>query len=108
MANTLFDALFAPLSGRQSDLMILSDGGRISGDAFLRLVARQAHALRAAGLGTGDRIAAQVGKSPEALAAYGAADRTLGEMAHVATIPARSWRGRDLAGGPRARRAGHR
>ncbi|MCE6958465.1 malonyl-CoA synthase [Cereibacter sphaeroides] len=73
MANTLYDALFAPLAGRASDLMILPDGRRISGDAFLRLVARQAHALRAAGLTTGDRIAAQVGKSPEALAAYGAA-----------------------------------
>ncbi|MCE6950018.1 malonyl-CoA synthase [Cereibacter sphaeroides] len=73
MANTLYDALFAPLAGRASDLMILPDGRRISGDAFLRLVARQAHALRAAGLTAGDRIAAQVGKSPEALAAYGAA-----------------------------------
>ena len=73
MPNTLFDALFAPLHGRAGDFLILPDGGALSGDAFLRLVARQAHALRAAGLGVGDRIAVQVAKSPEALAVYGAA-----------------------------------
>ncbi len=73
MANVLFDALFAPLAGQGGDCLILSDGTRIGGDAFLRMVARQAHALRAAGLVPGDRIAVQVGKSPEALAAYGAA-----------------------------------
>lgn len=73
MANTLFDALFAPLHGRVTDLLILADGRRISGDTFLRRVAQTAHALRAAGLGEGDRIAVQVGKSPEALATYGAA-----------------------------------
>ena len=73
MANVLFDALFAPLAGQGGDCLILSDGTRIGGDAFLRMVARQAHALRAAGLVPGDRIAVQVGKSPEALATYGAA-----------------------------------
>ena len=73
MPNTLFDALFAPLHGRAEDFLILPDGGTLSGDAFLRLVARQAHALRAAGLGVGDRIAVQIAKSPEALAVYGAA-----------------------------------
>lgn len=78
MANTLFDALFAPLAGRDTAFLILPDGREVdghevSGDAFLRLVARQAHALRAAGLATGDRIAVQVAKTPEALAVYGAA-----------------------------------
>ncbi|AZB54129.1 malonyl-CoA synthase [Cereibacter sphaeroides] len=73
MANPLFDALFAPLEGRASDLMILKDGTRLSGDAFFRLLARTAHALRAEGLRPGDRIAVQVAKSPEALAVYGAA-----------------------------------
>ncbi|SEM55173.1 malonyl-CoA/methylmalonyl-CoA synthetase [Gemmobacter aquatilis] len=73
MPNTLFDALFAPLAGRSSAFLILPDGSELSGDAFLRLVARQAHALRAAGLGVGDRIAVQIAKSPEALASYGAA-----------------------------------
>ncbi|MGB8815115.1 MAG: AMP-binding protein, partial [Paracoccaceae bacterium] len=73
MANTLFDALFAPLAGRKTTLLILPDGAEISGDAFFAMVAQQAHALRAAGLGTGDRIAVQVAKTPQALAVYGAA-----------------------------------
>ncbi|MDR0809598.1 MAG: malonyl-CoA synthase [Gemmobacter sp.] len=73
MANALFDALFAPLAARQDDFLILPDGAGLSGAAFLAMVSRQAHALRAAGLGVGDRIAVQAAKSPEALASYGAA-----------------------------------
>ena len=73
MTNPLYDALFAPLSGRHSPLLILQDGTTLSGDAFLRLIARQANALRHLGVGKGDRIAAQVAKTPEALALYGAA-----------------------------------
>lgn len=73
MANHLFDALFQPLAGRGGDLLILPDGRRMSGDAFLRLVARMAGAFRQLGVERGDRIAVQVGKSPEALACYGAA-----------------------------------
>ncbi|MBE0554374.1 MAG: malonyl-CoA synthase [Rhodobacteraceae bacterium] len=72
MTNTLFDALFAPLAGRDRPLMILPDGQEISGDRFLRQVARLAHALSAAGVQPGDRVAVQVAKSPAALAAYGA------------------------------------
>jgi len=73
MPNTLFDALFAPLAGRTTPVILRPDGSPLSGDAFLRLVARQANALRGLGLTKGDRIAVQVGKSPEALALYGAA-----------------------------------
>ena len=73
MPNPLWDALLAPLEGRPTPLLILQDGSTITGDAFLRMVARQAHALRAHGLQPGDRMAAQVAKSPQALAAYGAA-----------------------------------
>ncbi len=72
MANPLFDALFAPLAGRSSPLLILASGETIGGDAFFRMVARTANALHAAGVEPGDRVAAQVAKSPEALAAYGA------------------------------------
>ncbi|MBL4926957.1 malonate--CoA ligase [Fuscibacter oryzae] len=72
MTNTLFDALFTPLSGRETALLILADGREITGDAFLRLVSRQAHALRVAGVLPGDRVAVQVAKSPEALAVYAA------------------------------------
>jgi malonyl-CoA/methylmalonyl-CoA synthetase len=73
MENTLFDALFAPLQGRKTPLLLLADGGSILGDAFLGMIAQQAHALRAAGLQKGDRIAVQVAKTPQALATYGAA-----------------------------------
>jgi malonyl-CoA/methylmalonyl-CoA synthetase len=73
MPNPLWDALFAPLDGRQTPLLILQDGSTITGDSFLRMVVRQAHALRAQGLQPGDRIAVQVAKSPLALAVYGAA-----------------------------------
>jgi malonyl-CoA/methylmalonyl-CoA synthetase len=72
MANPLFDALFAPLAGRAAPLMMLADGSVVSGTAFLAMVAGQAHALRAAGVGPGDRVAVQVTKSPAALATYGA------------------------------------
>jgi malonyl-CoA/methylmalonyl-CoA synthetase len=72
MANILFDTVFAPLAGRDGPLMIWGDRGTLSGSAFARLVARQAHALRAAGVGVGDRVAVQVAKSPAALATYGA------------------------------------
>ncbi len=72
MPNMLFDALFAPLAGRDTPFLILPDGRTISGDAFLRLAARQAHALAATGVVPGDRIAVQVAKTPEALAGYAA------------------------------------
>ncbi|MDR5653248.1 malonate--CoA ligase [Ruixingdingia sedimenti] len=73
MANTLYDALFAPLSGRRTPFLILPDGRAITGDAFLRMVHRAAHAMRAAGVGVGDRVTVQAAKTPEALALYGAA-----------------------------------
>jgi len=73
MSNPLFDALFAPLAGRDDALMILADGGSITGAAFLAMVARAGNALRALGVAPGDRVAAQVAKSPQALALYGGA-----------------------------------
>jgi malonyl-CoA/methylmalonyl-CoA synthetase len=73
MANILYDALFAPLAGRSSALLTLADGAEISGQGFLAMLAQAAHALRAAGVQPGDRVAVQVAKSPQALAVYGAA-----------------------------------
>ncbi|PTE14004.1 malonate--CoA ligase [Pseudogemmobacter blasticus] len=73
MANTLFDALFAPLAGRATAFLILPDGREIRGAGFLARVAQAAHALRAAGVQPGDRVAVQVAKSPEALAVYAGA-----------------------------------
>jgi malonyl-CoA/methylmalonyl-CoA synthetase len=72
LVNHLFNALFAPLAGHQSPLMIMADSATISGERFLAMVARVAHVLLANGVQPGDRIAVQVLKSPEALAVYGA------------------------------------
>ncbi|NGM45018.1 malonyl-CoA synthase [Rhodobacter sp. SGA-6-6] len=73
MANMLYDALFAPLRGREGAFLILADGSALSGRVFHAMLARAAHALRAAGVKPGDRVAVQVAKSPQALAVYGAA-----------------------------------
>jgi len=71
--NPLYDALFAPLSGHARPLLILPDGQQITAAGFHDQIAQIAHALRGFGLQPGDRIAVQVGKSPAALAVYGAA-----------------------------------
>ncbi|WP_354546127.1 malonyl-CoA synthase [Roseovarius sp. MBR-78] len=72
MTNPLFETLFARHAGRAAPFLHLPDGSTLSYDAFLRMAARYAHALRAAGLAPGDRLAAQVPKSPQALAVYAA------------------------------------
>ena len=72
LANTLYDALFAPHRGREGPFLRLKDGRHISYDEFLRLTARLANALRASGVAVGDRVALQAKKSPEALAVYAA------------------------------------
>lgn len=72
MPNPLFDALFAPLQSRDTAFLILADGRQISGTAFFCMIARAANALRAAGVQPGDRVAVQIAKSPQALAAYAA------------------------------------
>jgi malonyl-CoA/methylmalonyl-CoA synthetase len=73
MANVMYDALFAPLAGRQGVLMTLADGSVVTGAAFHDRVARAAKALTSLGLVKGDRVAVQIVKSPDALAIYGAA-----------------------------------
>ena len=76
MTNPLYDRLFAPLAGRDRALLRLADGGVVSGQAFLGMVHRAAHALAACGVEPGDRVAVQVAKTPWALAVYGAAVAT--------------------------------
>lgn len=71
MTNPLYDAIFAPLAGRADVVMILPDG-QITGAAFHQMVAGIAAGLRDRGVVKGDRVAAQVAKSPRALALYGA------------------------------------
>jgi malonyl-CoA/methylmalonyl-CoA synthetase len=72
MANPLYDTLFGRHAGRAAPFLHLADGASLSYDAFLRLTARYAHAFREAGLQPGDRLAAQIAKSPEALGVYAA------------------------------------
>ena len=82
MPNPLYDALFAPLIGRQSPFLILPDGTEITGDAFHAMCAQVAGRLGALGLAPGDRMAVQVEKSADALALYGGA-----VMAGVVFLP---------------------
>lgn len=70
MANALYDALFGQHTGRLTTFLVLADGTQISHAEFLAKAARIAHALRDLRLATGDRVAAQVEKSPDALALY--------------------------------------
>jgi malonyl-CoA/methylmalonyl-CoA synthetase len=72
VANPLFDVMFAPLFGRTSPLLILQNGQQITGDAFFALICRLANVLQAMGVRPGNRIAAQIAKSPDALALYAA------------------------------------
>jgi malonyl-CoA/methylmalonyl-CoA synthetase len=72
MANRLYDTLFGCHAGRTDPFLHLADGTALSYDTFLRLAARYAHSFRAAGLQPGDRLAAQIEKSPEALGVYAA------------------------------------
>jgi malonyl-CoA/methylmalonyl-CoA synthetase len=59
-------------AGRSDTFLKLADGSEWSYAAFLANAARFAHALTGAGLAPGDRLAAQIHKSPEALALYAA------------------------------------
>ncbi|MCV2871620.1 malonyl-CoA synthase [Defluviimonas sp. WL0050] len=75
MGNHLYDALFGRHEGRDADFLILPDGGRVSHAAFADRAARFAGALVAMGLGSGDRVALQLEKSPDMLAVIAGAIR---------------------------------
>ncbi|MEZ5789573.1 MAG: malonyl-CoA synthase [Nitratireductor sp.] len=72
MPNHLHDRLFAPHAGSNKTFLISPDGTETSHAQFLQLSARYANALRHADVKTGDRVAVQVKKSPQALAVYAA------------------------------------
>ncbi|MDU8946553.1 malonate--CoA ligase [Ovoidimarina sediminis] len=72
MPNPLYDTLFGCHAGKTTPFLYLADGTAMTHAAFLATAARIAHALTKAGLEPGDRLAAQVEKSPEALALYAA------------------------------------
>ena len=72
MANPLYDTLFGRHAGSDAPFLILPDGNALSYTGFLAMAARIAGHLAASGLRPGDRLAAQIAKSPEALALYAA------------------------------------
>jgi malonyl-CoA/methylmalonyl-CoA synthetase len=72
MANPLFENLFGVHADRTTPFLHLPDGTTISYREFLATAARIANLTEQFGLKPGDRVAAQVQKSPEALAIYGA------------------------------------
>jgi malonyl-CoA/methylmalonyl-CoA synthetase len=72
MTNPLYDALFGVHAGKDTAFLHLPDGSVMTHDAFLKMTARFAHAITAAGCTPGDRLAAQIHKSPQALAVYAA------------------------------------
>ncbi len=76
MANPLFDTLFGRHAGRNTPFLHLLDGSVITHGAFLEMTAQFAHVLVEQGLNPGDRLAAQIGKSPQALALYAACAQT--------------------------------
>ncbi|MCA8883104.1 MAG: malonyl-CoA synthase [Rhodobacteraceae bacterium] len=76
MANHLYDALFGKHRGNTAPFLILPDGAQITYDAFLRQAAQFAHALGAAGIACGDRVAVQVDKCPEMIALFAACAQT--------------------------------
>lgn len=72
MANPLYDGLFGAHAGQSTPFLRLADGQVITHGAFLESAARIANVMADLGLAPGDRVAAQIEKSPEALALYAA------------------------------------
>ena len=72
MANPLYDGLFGAHAGKDTPFLHLLDGSVITHQDFLSTAAQIAHLTTQLGLKPGDRVAAQIEKSPEALALYAA------------------------------------
>ncbi len=70
MPNVLYDALFTPHKHNQARYIGDTADNSHSYEQFLQLSSKVAGALISAGLKPGDRVAAQVNKSVEALALY--------------------------------------
>lgn len=72
MANPLYDSLFGVYTDKSTPFLHLLSGETITHQDFLTCAARIAHVMTRAGLRPGDRVAAQIEKSPQALALYAA------------------------------------
>jgi len=72
MANPLYDALFRTRSASDATFLVQPGGGAMTYAGFAARAGRLAGALAAAGVAPGDRVAAQIDKSPDALALHAA------------------------------------
>lgn len=72
MGNPLFDALFGQHDAKSTVFLQLGDGQTVTYVDFLEMAARFAGLLSKLGPEPGDRVAAQIAKSPQALAVYAA------------------------------------
>lgn len=72
MANPLYDTLFGQHAGKTSVFLTLPDGAQVTYADFLGMAAQYANLFTSLGLVAGDRLAVQIGKSPQALAVYAA------------------------------------
>ncbi len=70
VSNPLYDRLLAPYAADDRLLIERPDGSRLSYAKTIALSGRLANALKAQGAVPGDRVAAQIAKSPEGLAVY--------------------------------------
>jgi len=72
MTNPLYDTLFGQHRGKTTPFIELADGTVITHSEYLELAAQYAHVFTRLEVKPGDRIAVQIGKSPQALAVYAA------------------------------------
>lgn len=72
MTNPLYDTLFGQHQGKTTPFLELADGIIVTHKEFLELAAQFAHVFVQLGVNPGDRVAVQIGKSPQALAVYAA------------------------------------
>ncbi|MFK7877096.1 MAG: malonyl-CoA synthase [Paracoccaceae bacterium] len=70
MSNVLYDALFAPHAGNQTDFLQCDDGTALSYDGFLSRAAQIAHVLVEAGVSPGERVVVQAPKLADTIALY--------------------------------------
>ncbi|MGQ7793275.1 malonate--CoA ligase [Faunimonas sp. B44] len=70
MSDNLFTRLTRNIPDPEKTFIVTADGAQISYGDMLAATARAANALRAMGVGKGDRVAVQTEKSVEALFAY--------------------------------------
>ncbi|SLN40288.1 malonate--CoA ligase [Ruegeria meonggei] len=72
MANPLYDTLFGQHQGKNTTFLQMADGSVVTHSDFLQLASQYANLFTQLGLQPGDRLAAQIVKSPQALAVYAA------------------------------------